>query len=71
MGRVASGHVNREREFLRRAKLGDQPFKRLPQVRHSSFAGITLTVSASAGTQLQEFRPPPNYILAAYMASGT
>src|ERR1700693_975642 len=29
MGRVASGHVNRERELLRRAKLGDQPFKRL------------------------------------------
>lgn len=25
MGRVASGHVNHEREFLRRAKLGDQP----------------------------------------------
>ena len=52
MGRVASGHVNRERELLRRAELGDQPFKRLAQVSHSSFAGITLTVRAYAGTQL-------------------
>ena len=52
MGRVASGHVNRECELLRRAKLGDQPFQRLAQVSHSSLAGNALTVSAHTGTQL-------------------
>jgi hypothetical protein len=50
MGRVASGHVNRERELLRCAKLGDQPFKRLARVSHGSLASITLTVSTHTGT---------------------
>ena len=63
MGRVASGHVNHERELRRCAKLGDQPFKRLAQVSHSSFTGITLTVGAHAGTQLSVGAPHTIFVL--------
>ena len=63
MGRVASGHVNRERELLWCAKLGDQPFKRLAQVSHGSLAGITFAVSARTGTQLSVGAPHTVFIL--------
>src|SRR5208282_6916086 len=63
MGRVASGHVDRERELLRRAKLGDQPFKRLTQVGHGGLGGITVTVRAYARTQLRVSAPHTVFVL--------
>ena len=62
-GWVASGHVNHEREFLRCAKLGDQPFKRLAQVSHSILAGIAFTVGAHTGTQLSVGSPHAIFVL--------
>lgn len=46
MGRVASGDVDHEGEFLRCPELGDQPFKRVPQVDDGSLASVALAVRA-------------------------
>jgi hypothetical protein len=51
-GTVTRRICPRERELLRSAELGDQPFEGLAQVSHGSLAGITLTIGADTRTQL-------------------
>jgi hypothetical protein len=63
MEREASGHVNRERQFLRGTELGDQPFESLTQVGHSSLTGITVAIRTHTGTQLRVGTPHTVFVL--------